>query len=125
MNCPKCNAVMELVTVESVQVDRCTGCGGLWFDMLEHEHLKALGDSERIDSADPARGKAQDVLRKIDCPRCKTGMIAMVFPAQPQIHYEMCSTCHGLYLDAGEFADFKHLTIAERVKHALALFKRP
>ena len=57
MQCPKCSAAMEKVVHEGIEVDRCTGCGGLWFDMLEHEDLKALalgelhglGGSQRIE----------------------------------------------------------------------------
>lgn len=119
MNCPKCKATMKSVTVDAIQVDRCTGCGGLWFDLREHERLKGIPGGEKADSGDPARGGQQDSIRAVDCPRCKTRMIAMSFPEQPHIHYEMCSVCHGLYLDAGEFADYAHLTLAERVRHAL------
>jgi len=124
MNCPKCNADMELVKIADIEIDRCTGCGGLWFDMLEHEHLKGIAGSERIDSGDAARGRQQDQVRKVNCPRYKTGMIGMVFPGQTHIHYEMCSVCHGVYLDAGEFADFKQVSLSERVKHILAIFKK-
>jgi uncharacterized protein len=124
MDCPKCGAAMELVKVEDVEIDRCGGCGGMWFDLLEHEHLKAIAGSEQVDSGAPGRGQKQDQIRKANCPRCKTPMIGMVFAEQTHIHYEMCSVCHGVYLDAGEFADFKHLTLGERVKHALGLFKQ-
>lgn len=124
MNCPKCNVVMELVTVEAIQVDRCTGCGGLWFDLLEHEHLKKAPGSEKIDRIEPGRGSQQDQIRKVDCPRCKTRMISMAFPEQPHIHYEMCSVCHGVYLDAGEFEDYRQMTATEWVRHALGLFTK-
>jgi Zn-finger nucleic acid-binding protein len=116
---------MESVTVESMQVDRCTGCSGLWFDLREHEHLKSVRGAEEVDTGDPARGKQQDAARNVMCPKCKTRMISMVFPEQPHIHYEMCSVCSGVYLDAGEFADYKQMTLAERVKYALTpLMKR-
>ena len=39
MNCPKCGEMMELVTHESINVDRCPGCGGMWFDLFEAEDL--------------------------------------------------------------------------------------
>ena len=40
MDCPKCKAAMELVTVANVEVDRCTNCKGLWFDAGEIDRLK-------------------------------------------------------------------------------------
>jgi Zn-finger nucleic acid-binding protein len=116
---------MESVKVEDIEIDRCPDCGGLWFDLLEHEHLKAIAGSEKVDSGDQARGRQQDLMRKVDCPKCRTPMVAMVFAQQGHIRYEMCSVCYGVYLDAGEFADFKHLTIGERVKHAWGMFKKP
>jgi Zn-finger nucleic acid-binding protein len=116
---------MEAVKVEDIEIDRCKGCGGLWFDLLEHEHLKAITGSEKVDSGDQNRGREQDLVRKVDCPRCQTAMIGMVFAQQGHIRYEMCSVCSGVYLDAGEFADFKDLTLGERMKHAWGLFKKP
>jgi Zn-finger nucleic acid-binding protein len=111
---------METIKLEDIQVDRCTACEGLWFDLREHEHLKGMPGSERVDTGDPARGHQQDAIREVKCPKCHTPLIRMVFPDQPHIRYEMCSTCHGIYLDAGEFVDFKRKTLAERVRHALA-----
>ena len=37
MNCPKCSSEMETVTYDDVEVDRCSGCQGLWFDGGEIE----------------------------------------------------------------------------------------
>ena len=39
MNCPKCSAEFETVSFKDIEVDRCTGCKGLWFDMLEKDDL--------------------------------------------------------------------------------------
>ena len=52
MNCPKCNAAMEKVTFEGVEVDRCTRCGGLWFDFQEQQQLKPLKGAAAIDTSD-------------------------------------------------------------------------
>ena len=43
MNCPKCQAAMELITFEGVTVDRCTACKGIWFDANEQKLLKEMG----------------------------------------------------------------------------------
>ena len=123
MDCPKCTGAMETVKVDQYEVDRCSACGGLWFDLREHEHLKNIPGSERIDTGVAAGGASAPAL-KVDCPRCHTGMIQMAFPDQPHIRYEMCSVCHGLYLDAGEFKDLKQTTLAERISYAFGhLFK--
>jgi hypothetical protein len=40
LNCPKSNEAMEKVVFESVEVDRCTGCFGIWFDAGEFKDFK-------------------------------------------------------------------------------------
>lgn len=116
MNCPKCAAVMEEVGFHGVVVDRCTGCRGLWFDLLEHDDLKLMKGSEVIDDGDAERGARLNKVVNIDCPKCKTRMIQMVDAKQPHIHYESCTSCHGAFFDAGEFADFKEENIADFFK---------
>jgi len=110
MKCPKCAADMEQVQYENIEVDRCTDCKGIWFDMLEHEKLKSLEGSEAIDIGDPEEDKELDLIDRIKCPVCRTRMIRMVDQNQPHIHYEACTVCDGIFLDAGEFKDFKEQT---------------
>ena len=120
MECPKCNSEMVKVTFEAIEVDRCANCKGLWFDMLEHEHMKAIEDSESIDVGDAKAGKEYDKTDKIDCPVCKTQMIRMVDNKQPHIRYESCTSCYGVFFDAGEFTDYKAETITDFFKDLLA-----
>ena len=79
--------------------------------MLEQEHLKALEGSESIDIGDPKVGQDNDMISRIGCPACGAGMIRMVDNKQPHIRYEACTTCYGVYFDAGEFKDYKEETI--------------
>ncbi|MFC1782164.1 zf-TFIIB domain-containing protein [Planctomycetota bacterium] len=120
MKCPKCLAEMEKVTHGEIEVDRCTDCRGIWFDMLEHEHLKAIEDSESIDIGDTEIGKRYDKFRAVNCPACQTKMIPMVDLAQPHICYEACTVCYGVFFDAGEFKDYAEHTIADFFKDLLA-----
>ena len=102
MECPKCNAAMVKVTFAQIEVDRCTACKGLWFDAMEHEHLKDINGSEQIDVGQPS-ASGDDTRRKLKCPACHALMINMVDHEQPHIHYESCSVCYGVFFDAGEF----------------------
>jgi Zn-finger nucleic acid-binding protein len=122
MRCPKCSAAMARVVHEGVEIDRCEGCQGLWFDMLEHEDLKAISGSEAVDTGSPEVGRANDAVTRIRCPVCDQPMIRMVVAAQPHIGYEACTICYGVYFDAGEFTDFRERTLAESWN---ALFRRP
>lgn len=111
MNCPKCDAEMARVAYETIEVNRCTACAGLWFDMLELEHLTAIEGSAEIDIGDPAVGKSFDSVDRIECSVCKTRMVRMVDSRQPHIHYESCSACYGIFLDAGELRDYEEVSI--------------
>lgn len=107
MNCPKCQSAMDEITYEAVTIDRCSACGGLWFDLLEASDLKARAGSQAVDRGDRAVGAQHDAQDAIDCPRCDVAMLRMVDAQQPHIWYEACPVCHGTYFDAGEFADLK------------------
>lgn len=123
MQCAKCKAEMRQVQVESptgesVEVDRCGTCGGLWFDLREHEKLlKAKGmDADLLDSGHPLTGERYNEQRDIDCPRCNTKMVKLAHHHQRQIEYEQCSRCGGIHLDAGEYSDLREKTISEKLR---------
>ncbi|MGB1141903.1 MAG: zf-TFIIB domain-containing protein [Halioglobus sp.] len=107
LECPKCRHGMEEVTHEGITIDRCTHCHGLWFDEDEAHHLKALEDGHVLDIGDPGEGAKWDSRADIDCPRCGKAMEKSSDPRQKHIWYELCHE-HGLFMDAGEFSDFKH-----------------
>ena len=98
---------MSRVTFEGIEVDRCEGCQGIWFDMLELDKLRAVNGAESLDIGDPVVGRKLNEKDAIDCPVCHTRMIRMVDADQPHIWYERCASCHGVFLDAGEFKDIK------------------
>ena len=112
MHCPKCQAPFEQVALADGTVDRCTGCQGLWFDLMEHEELKA--HAQAIDTGDAARGAQQNRNDRIACPKCPNSpLIRMVDARQPHIWFESCTVCYGRFYDAGEFRDFAQFTFAE------------
>ena len=116
MNCPKCNSAMEKVDYHSLIIDRCTGCKGIWFDMLEAEHLKEIKGSEQIDIGDAVLGEQYNKMENIKCPKCHTLMGKMVDNDQPHIWYESCDVCYGVFFDAGEFRDYKEEGIVDFFK---------
>lgn len=124
MECPKCGHPMEPVAFGDVEVDRCTLCKGLWFDLLEHEQLKEMPGSEVIDCGDPEVGAVFNRDDRIRCPRCAGPMIRMVDPQQPHIWYESCGVCFGVYFDAGEFTDYKRHTLADFFRRLRARERR-
>lgn len=118
MKCPKCENEFETINFDGIQVDRCTGCRGLWFDMLEKEDLLKMEGSESIDVGPDQVDDTYNAMRQIDCPACGQAMIPMVDKDQFHIKYESCPSCYGTYFDAGEFKDLKEFTVVERF-HAM------
>lgn len=121
MNCPKCQGAMDPVTVETVTVDRCTRCAGLWLDGGELQALMAIRGAEKVDSGDEKVGQLMDkVPAEMTCPRCSKPLVSKVDIDQHHIHYESCAACKGMFLDAGEFKDLKSYTFGDYIR---GLFK--
>jgi len=113
---------MELVSYDKIEVDRCTDCGGLWF---QPEELRALRNDiwmadYIIDSGDKAgdksAGKAANAIKDYNCPECDAAMLQEFDEEQPHITYESCPNGHGTYLDSGEFTDLVKKTFWDKFK---------
>ena len=122
MNCPKCHAAMEPVDFEGITVDRCTACRGIWFDAKEHGALKEMKGAQAIDTGDEVTGRRMDAITAINCPRCQTPMITRTGVDHHHITFEVCTTCNGAYLDAGEFTALKSYTFRDYIR---GLFHKP
>jgi uncharacterized protein len=110
VECPKCQAHMEPVRFEDVEVDRCIRCGGLWFDLLEDEELRVRAGSEAIDSGPAWQASMHNVQDNVFCPVDGTLMVRLVATTRPHLWVESCPRCHGTFFDAGEFTEFKEHT---------------
>lgn len=120
MQCPKCQGETEATAYDEIFVDRCTKCGGLWFQTGELERLRKdtwMADYI-IDRGEKKLGKTFNRIHDIKCPECGAGMKAEHDPEQPHIVYESCPEGHGTFLDAGEFTDLVHHTFWDRFKRA-------
>ena len=120
MRCPKCASAMEKADHEGIEIERCTVCRGLFFDMFELDDLKKLQGSEALDPGEAALGKNLNKVDDYPCPKCSNPMIKMVDRRQRHIWYEACSQCFGIFLDAGEFKDLKALELSDLFKAARA-----
>ena len=127
MRCPKCHAEMKeqsvLTQTGEVVIDKCQRCSGLWFDTGEAEKLKDEWTSITLDDGDENIGKIYNEITSIDCPRCMTAMESVNDPKQSHIQYEVCEK-HGIFMDAGEFSDFREITLKEAFDHILELYRK-
>ena len=124
MNCPKCNAEFESLSVGDIRVERCSNCKGLWFDSLKKDDLLKIDGSETIDIGSEQVGKQYSELQDIDCPQCNMRMIPMVDKDQFHIKYESCANCYGTFFDAGEYRDLKEHTVLERFNQMLKTLRK-
>jgi Zn-finger nucleic acid-binding protein len=105
---------MEIVEFKGVEVDRCTGCKGLWFDLKEEVQLGKIEGAESIDEGDAFVGAKFNEVRQIKCPRCEVDMFLVSETKPAGIYYESCPRCYGAFFDAGEFTDYLEEQIVER-----------
>ena len=92
MDCPKCEETLVRQEIESVAVDECPGCRGIWFDRDELREAK--------DSAEPdANWLDFDVWSD---PGDLVGTLAAAY-ASTDVEIDHCATCGGTWLDHGEF----------------------
>lgn len=107
--CPKCPpSAGRLVTIDidEHEVDRCSGCGGIWFDkgelgaLLSHEtqKIRALMGGDDPLALDQKTGT---------CPRHGVRMVRVTSARNRQVVIETCTTCQGIWLDGGEFERIK------------------
>ena len=80
MQCPKCDFLMETIEFNGVEVDKCTGCEGLWFDNLEYEELKNMKGSEVIDTGYAIDGAQNDHIDDYPCPKCSGKLVSGPLP---------------------------------------------
>jgi len=106
---------MEMVRQENITVDRCTGCGGMWFDLFEAEELIETATGVEVDTGKKLKGMMMDRIRDINCPRCTKQMQTVSDREDPQLKFEVCTDCHGYFLDAGELRDMAHVTAGENL----------
>lgn len=119
LRCPKCSESMEVLVVDGAEVDRCTGCEGIWFDAGELDWLAQDEVAEAIDVGAVEEGRSMNAVTEIDCPRCGKPMKHVADRHKPEVRYEVCIGCEGAYLDAGEFRELSKLSLLDVLRDLL------
>ena len=106
MNCPNGHGALAPRRLETVTVQECATCGGIWFD---EDELRRAKDAAEPDAnwleldvwkhGDDVKGVQTDVA----CPNCSARLVALTYPPTgAQIDH--CPSCQGTWLGRGEFA---------------------
>ncbi len=116
MKCPKCKSLFNKVLFEGTEIERCSACNGMWFDILELQDLLKKKGSERIDIGDQGNYEKTHNIEDIYCPKDNSKLIKMVDIKQGHIWFESCGVCKGVFLDATEFKDMKDFSLLDIIK---------
>jgi len=120
MDCPKCNGELEEKIVENVTVHVCWVCEGIWFDAgeldkvldndaLDFKHINI--DRKELAGTDLTKEMIEEFDKKVGkCPRCADDTIMGKIKSK-NILIDICSKCHGLWLDGGEIKHLRHRTL--------------
>ena len=119
MNCPKCKTkkLSEKLKVGDVVIDRCSFCGGLWFekDELRLAKDKKLKNARWVDIElkdksldwiefdlwkDKSKFKAGKDVKF--CPECKTSLYKINY-GNSRVEIDVCGICKGIWLEKNDF----------------------
>lgn len=116
MRCPRhYAAILEPQILLGVEVDCCPLCSGIWLDAGELEPILGAMTGESPPESDaPACAEDEAPMR---CPRC--GAVAVLVHT-PLARVNLCSACHGLWLDAHELGKLKELHDAGQLDSLLS-----
>ena len=110
--CPRCHLPMREMQLETVTVDRCPRCRGLWFDPGELTRATGRPVPEELGTT---RRRARLGTRK--CPDCNERLVERDLDEGVPIRIDQCKECRGIFLDRGELDRIR--AYAARGKQAL------
>jgi len=94
---------------QSVILDQCPECGGIWFDTHEL-YMPKQGQAAVIEKLKAAALQARSVLKNPirQCPRDQEQLARFKDPFFPaDLVIERCALCGGLWLNRGEFIKYQ------------------
>ena len=122
--CPACRRhYLDPVQYNTVEIDTCRHCGGIWFDRGEllracrHDDPNIPMTDEILASLGPHTGGASR-----PCPRCGGALFEYEHAPGSSVHIDVCGRCYGVWLDAGELAVIQK---DQQVSRATATIDRP
>jgi Zn-finger nucleic acid-binding protein len=108
MRCPRCEADLKKVLVNTIELDTCASCEGVWFD---HGELRAVLDMDKNEVAYSAIAHTMETevdyqevpgRSEMQCPRCNGDMQRYSYQGYSGILLDSCENNCGIWLDDGE-----------------------
>lgn len=106
MNCPKCNGTMTPMGMsDGVEVDFCSGCGGILFDAGEVAESFQLSVDIPAIQLDLKLAKPTGHM----CPKCSKPWVEIPYAPGEGLLIDLCTGCGSIYLDKGEFPKLRRI----------------
>ncbi len=122
MDCPACQSDLIPLTFEGsdLELDRCTSCVGLWFDRSELRQLITDSNLHGQIFEVPPQALAESVptLGPRSCARCDGQALNVRHLGDVEV--DECSSCRGVWLDAGELTRVLELHRARQDNQAVS-----
>jgi len=99
------NMLDKIAVSDSLNLDKCFACEGVWFDEGELSKLAELGIKKETIASRINDSKLYKQLNEKSglCPRCKKPMRRMRGKkGLRNIAVDLCGKCNGIWLDGGE-----------------------
>ncbi len=108
MECPSCGKSMTTKKYESVNIDECTGCHGVWLDdnelaLIIQDTSQDFTPDERV-KAYEMKGRDHHDSHNLSCPKCSATLRVIQYAYNSGVFIDHCPHKHGVWLDPGELS---------------------
>lgn len=113
MKCPRTRQELRSVTINGIEINLSTGCGGVWFDSFELEKFDEIHEEAGtllIEHMNNFHVSLLDTSARLKCPKdTDVVMMRRYYSSKQQIEIDECPQCGGIWLDAEELAGIREL----------------
>ena len=103
MKCPKCEYDLKRTSLQSIHVDECPSCHGIWFNKDELRKAKDSTDKYLMWlDFEPFQLNSEREKTEYKCPNCRTALESMRYE-NSKVKIDACPSCKGTWLDDDEF----------------------
>jgi len=113
MKCPRTHQELKAITINNIEINLSTGCGGVWFDRFELEKFDEIHEEAGallIEHMKNFHRLLPDTSARLKCPKDPdVVMMRRYYSSKHQIEIDECPQCGGIWLDAEELAGIRAL----------------
>ena len=109
MYCPRCEAVLQDNILGGIVYQKCSKCGGFWFDKGELHQIRQEKDWFKI-ATNIENASSKITKGSLKCPRCSELLHTIEYSHETGIKVNVCPKCEGLWLDSTEIQAIKRAT---------------